>query len=337
MFRIPNTHEELTADWFATALGGVFQSVGIERIGEGYGLGSELFRCRLRGAGAQESVVVKLWNTDGQAGTREVDFYRTFGARAGIRLPVCYHAAADPVTKRGILVLEDLAPVIQGDCLQPFSRTQALALAETLARFHATWWGRPELDTAEWLPSVARYGREAEWFESRRALFNRRYGHRLDDFSRGLLENIEILQMRADERLAISEMTLVHGDLHLDNVLFEADTGRPILLDWPQVANGPAALNVADLIFGIAPPAERDILLAVYLTELRNTGVNSDEGSFRRQLGGALLRKFSVGTCGIARWDPASEREARLIDAGLQRICEAVAAWRLQDPDLFQF
>jgi hypothetical protein len=57
----------------------------------------------------------------------------------------------------------------------------------------------------------------------------------------------------------------------------------------------------------------------------------------RNQLGAALLRRFASFTCGLARWQPASEREQDMIDAHIGRVSNAVQYWSKRDPDLFSF
>jgi hypothetical protein len=91
-----------------------FDTVGTERIGEEFGFASRIVRCRWDSIEPPRSVVVKLWDTDGPGGEREVSFYRSFGKAVGARIPACYHAAIDPDRKRGVLVLEDLRNVVQG-------------------------------------------------------------------------------------------------------------------------------------------------------------------------------------------------------------------------------
>jgi aminoglycoside/choline kinase family phosphotransferase len=316
--------------------GSPIRQVEIERIGEIYGLGSRIFRCRLHAPEAVRSVVVKLWAASGPAGRTEIEFYRTFAEKAGIRLPACYHAASDSGTGRGVLILEDMNFTTQGDCLGRLSSEQATAMAETLARLHATWWEHRDLRAAEWLPSIAKYDRSSDWFRSRREMFRQKYSDKIDSVSALLLDKLEFLQARADNLLAHCDVTLLHGDLHLDNVVFLA-SGIPVLLDWPQVASGPAALNVSILIFDMAAPSESNRLISVYLKELhRCGGAGIEEKAFRVHLAAALVRMFSIRTCGIAAWQPATEREKRLIHVGLQRVSEAVIRWREHAPDLFE-
>lgn len=335
---VPASEAELSPEWLGAALAGSFpgahaESAHVARIGEGYGLSSRIFRCRLSGAGMPGSVVVKLWPTDGPAGTRELQFYESFARELGVRVPACHHAASDTSRSRGVLVLEDLEGATQGDCLEPLDARGALAMAGVLAALHATWWERPELAAADWLPSHAT--RDTQWLRSRRGEFLARFGDGLDPTLRALLERVEPLAARADERLSGAPITLLHGDLHLDNVLFEADTERPVLMDWARVTRGPAVLDLAELLFAMGSIAALEPTLEHYLGALRRRGVHGlDDRALERQLGGALLRKFVTTTCGVARWQPASEREQRMIELGLRRIVRAIERWRQTDPEL---
>lgn len=339
-FPVPASEAELTSEWLRSALAEHFPAAsptlaGTEQIGQGYGLSSVLVRCRLLGPGGPRSIVAKLWSTDGPAGAHEALFYASFAQNLGIRVPVCHHGAIDEERKRGVLVLEDLEHAVQGDCLRQLDTGGAGALAGVIAALHATWWMRPELRAADWLPCVVERG--PEWLLSRRELFLRRFDDRIDPTIRHLLERVEAVQARAKERLAGAATTLLHADLHLDNVVFDGGLEDPVLLDWARVAQGPAALDLAELLFAIAPIAELDRILDIYLDGLHQRGITElDEKSVRHQLGGALLRKVVSATCGVARWQPASEREREMIEAGLQRIMQAIETWRRQDSDLFR-
>jgi hypothetical protein len=337
---VPASAADLSAEWLRSALAEHFPAAsptlaGMEQIGQGFALSSVLVRCRLLGPGGPRSIIAKLWSTDGPAGVNEVLFYTSFAPNLGIRVPVCHHGAIDQERKRGVLVLEDLEHAVQGDCLCQLDVGGAVALAGMIAMLHATWWKRPELRAADWLPSVVE--REPEWLLSRRELFLRRFGDRIDSTIRHLLERVEAVQTRAHERLAGAAMTLLHADLHLDNVVFDGGPEHPVLLDWARVAQGPAALDLAELVFAIAPIAALEQILDIYLRQLHRRGITDfDEKSLRHQLGGALLRKVLSATCGVARWQPASEREREMIELGLQRVMLAIETWRREDPELLR-
>jgi len=279
-----------------------------------------VYRCRFDG----ESAIVKLWTGD----LREVAFYQDFASRLGIRTPKCFSAASED--DRAALVLEDLDRAIQGDCLERLDVAGAKTMARMLATLHATWWERPELAS---LPIMSK--RDREWLLTRREEFLKRFADRLDATGRRLLESVEAVNARAAERLADAPQTLLHADLHLDNVLF--DEGDPVLIDWARVARGPAAIDVVELIFSMAPEGEWRSTLGIYVDELRRRGVAIDDDSLHRQIGGALLRRFISATCGISRWEPDSERERQMVDTDLRRTLGGTKAWRGEEGGLFEF
>lgn len=337
---VPVTATDLTLDWLRSALAASFpdarlEGVALERIGEEFGLASVLMRCRLEGHGGPSSVVVKLWPLGLHAGTSEVRFYAEAAPRLGIRLPACHHGAIDEAGARGVLVLEDLGPAVQGDCLERLERSGAESIAELLATYHAAWWEREALFEADWLEGLR--VRTPEWLSERRGQFLDRFAGRAEPALLALLDQVHAVQARADERLSGAPATLLHADLHLDNVLFVGERASPLLLDWARAARGPAAIDVAELLFAMAPLGELDHLLSLYLSALARRGVaDPDERAFRSQLGGALLRMVVRCTCGIAAWRPASEREERIIDSTLARVSRAVEHWRRIDEELFR-
>jgi aminoglycoside phosphotransferase (APT) family kinase protein len=138
-----------------------------------------------------------------------------------------------------------------------------------------------------------------------------------------MLDEVESVNARVEELLAGAPHTLLHADLHLDNVLF--DERGPILLDWARVSRGPAAIDLCELMFLMSPDWESP--LAAYVEELRHRGMALDEATLHREIGGALLRRFISITCGISRWDTPPERERRMIEADQDRVFRAIEVW----------
>lgn len=338
---VPVSSSQLTDAWFRVALARRFPNTNpqvrsLEAIGIGRGLSSDVLRCRLAGPDLPNSVVVKLWDTEGMAGSLEVPFYRTFSERLGIRAPACHHAALDEERRRGVLVLEDLGSGRHGDCLLRIDPAGALMLARELAGLHATWLARSELAGAAWLPALEVVRRDEAWLAARPPIVLERFGERLDPRSRRLVERIAEVQARANERLAGAPHSLLHQDLHLDNVVFQGAT--MVLLDWANVSRGPVALDLVELLFAIAPLSEFDATLRVYLDVLRERGVATiDATTLKSQLGGALLRRFMRTTCGIAAWAPEDGRMQRILDTELARTTAAISFWAERDPGLFRF
>jgi hypothetical protein len=337
---VPAYLAEVTAEWLQRALSPVFpglvvESVVSERLGEGYGLTSQIFRYRWETGAPPRSVVVKLWPTDGPGGTREVLFYRTFGQVEGARIPACFHADYDDRSRRGVLVLEDQGPIVQGDCLLELSLDQALGVAGGLAAIHAAWLSHATLQEIDWLPSIARWEKKPGWFASRRKTFLERYGERLNEPARSLLDEIEADQVVANDRLAGAAITLLHADLHLDNLVF-VEGAEPVFLDWARCAKEPLALDLYDLLFPMIPDADRQRVLEAYLEAFAaRAGVEPEVENLWHQLGGVFLRKFASATCGFARWQPASPREMAMIEVGLRRALHELDYWHAHDPELF--
>ena len=202
---------------------------------------------------------------------------------------------------------------------------------------HARWADRARLTEVPWLTDVALWTRDRDWFRSRRETFLARFGQRLEGLPLALLMQLESAPEVANTRLKDAPVTLLHGDLHLDNFLF-ADENEPVLLDWSRPLRGPAALNVADLLFEMVPLALFDEVLEEYLQTFRQQSEReADRSAFERQLGGALLRKFALATCGVARWKPGSARQIEIIDRGVERASRAATFWAGRDTQLFSF
>jgi hypothetical protein len=337
---VPASEADLTADWLLRVLadgltGGRTVLTSVERIGRDFGLASELYRCRLSGPEGPGSVVVKLWSTAGVAGPHEVRFYASFAPRLGIRVPACHFGSIDEEARRGVLVLEDIEGT-QGDCLQQLEPRGAAAVADTMAALHAAWWGRRELGEADWVRPMLL--RPPEWLHPRREEFLRRFGGSASATVRDLLDRVEQVEARAQELLDGGTRTLLHADLHLDNIVFEAGPERPVLLDWARVAKGPAVLDLAEVLFEMVPVDLVERTLEIYERGLERGGISrAGPVSFRRQIGGALLRKTVNATCGVARWEPTSRREERIIVSSLERLARAIENWGEWNPDLFDF
>src|SRR5690349_7002375 len=80
----------------------------------------------------------------------EVRFYQQLAARLPVRAPWCHHAEIDLATGDFVLLLEDLAPAVQGDQVAGCTVDEAALVVEEAARLHAPLWGSAELDGIDW-------------------------------------------------------------------------------------------------------------------------------------------------------------------------------------------
>jgi len=338
---VPASIAEIDAAWLRQALRRDFPAARLrgftaERIGADFGFASEVHRLHLVGDRVPPAVVVKLWHSASAGGLREVRFFEHFAPAAGPFVARCHFARGDDDSGRGMLVLEDLSHAVQGDCLDLIAAPRALALAEALATLHACWWQPPLRLDLDWLPPAPSPERGADWHAERRATFLQRYPGALRGPARRLLDQIEPRVAIAHRRLAGSPATLLHRDLHLDNVLFDRRSGQPIFLDWALVARGSPALDLAAVVFELADLHDTGTVMKQYLATLqRQRGPAFEATGFSALLGAAMLLRFAAATCGVARWQPASARGEAITAAGFGRAKLAAAHWRALDPELF--
>ena len=287
------TPDELTPEFFTTVLGA--RVVGVDRVPVGTGQMGASFRCRLRYEGDPRSpdlpstVVAKLPSLDEQSrltgtstGTyeREVHFYRELQHTVDVRAPRCYHADSDSVTGGFVLVLEDLAPAVQGDQIVGCSIDQArLALGE-LAALQAPRWGDPALDGYEWL--ARRAPGDADQLQALYQAvwpgFVARYEHRIEPAGLALGERLGGALVAWLDRCR-EPFTVTHGDYRLDNMMFGTPAGgHPLaVVDWQTVGHGPGAADLsyflgASLLVADRRVHERD-LVAHYHADLVRRGV----------------------------------------------------------------
>jgi ecdysteroid kinase len=299
----PRAPEDVTAGW----LDGVLRGAGLAGDARVVGVSSALVGTGQMGTsaryaiawdraapGAPRSVVCKFASADPTSRATgvslrtyevEVQFYREVARTVGIRTPACHFADIDLATGEFVLVLEDLAPCVQGDQLAGCTVDQAaLALAE-LAKLHAPRWNDARLAETEWL-------NRSNTDESR--AFSEVF---LPQLLPGFLERyagrMEPGHVRLAERLMAGigrwlrdrpgPRAVQHGDYRLDNMLFGIPEGGPPLavVDWQTVVWGPPVVDASYFLGAGLVPADRRAteraLLAEYHRALGERGYSLDD------------------------------------------------------------
>ena len=283
-----------------------------ELIGADYGFASALARVAL--PERDHPVVVKAWNVETH-GSAEITFYEEWAPRLPVRLAACFGGHADEVT--GVLVLEDLGATRQGDAAEPIAAGDAGAIARDLGSIQAATAGQESS-----LDRVAA-PRPTDWHESRRAAHLERQGAPAQPYLRRIVERSDRADALSSELLAGSVPGLVHGDVHADNVVYLADD-TPVLLDWARPQWGPAAHAVASLLLGTERAGYAGVIAA-----FRSRAALSDD-----EIHGAMLRRLVTATLGTVVWQPKTERQHRLVEAGLAQAA-AAATWLADEaPDV---
>ncbi len=204
------------------------------------------------------SVVIKFASADDTSratGTSlhsyeiEVRFYQEVASTVGIRTPQCYHAAVEPDTGWFTLVLEDLAPAIQGDQMAGCSVDQAALALEELVKLHAPRWGDDSLTKLPWLHRVESSAGMPLLLNALLAGFVDRYQDRLEpdhlELSQRVVASLPNLMAQRSQPI-----TVTHGDYRLDNMLWGTPAGGPPLavVDWQTCTTGPALTDASYFI-----------------------------------------------------------------------------------------
>ena len=271
MTGIPSSPESFDRPWLEEVLGGPPDSLrGFEYSAIGTGQIADSYRVELDWIEASDrlpaSLVAKCASPDETSlasarllglYTKEVNWYRELAAESSVRAPRCYHSALNPEGDQFILLLEDCSPGEQGDQLAGATEPDVLAALDEAARLHAPLTGRPELETREWLridPEAAamRKGFIGQFWPDFRERYRDRLAPELFEMGDAFIERL----LRTDD---IPELVSVaHGDFRIDNMLFGANGGRVVILDWQTVYPGHPLCDVSYLIgTSIADPDER--------------------------------------------------------------------------------
>jgi Phosphotransferase enzyme family len=219
------------------------------------------------GASAPATVVGKFASADDQSrGTGlalrayevEVRFYREVAARVDARVPAAYVAEIEPETGWFTLLLEDIVGGIQGDQMAACRPDVAAAVLDEMAGLHAPCWESPELAALDWLNRGSPDASELLTTMVQMLLpgFLERYSDTLAPEHQEVCRFLAA-HMPAYVALRSGPRTASHGDFRLDNLLFQPDDLRPVVVDWQTLIWGSAAADVAYFVGGSVTTEER--------------------------------------------------------------------------------
>ncbi len=176
----------------------------------------------------------------------EVDFYRRVAPTVAVRAPRCWHAWISEDAIDFLLLLEDLAPAVQGDQIAGCGLAEAAAAARNLAGLHGPRWCDPTLvDDGLQLPDPESTGLLGALLGPMTDRFVERFADRLDAADREVLAAVpEVAGAWLSGRS--ERVAPVHGDYRLDNLMFHPD-GEVTALDWQTLSLGLPARDLAYL------------------------------------------------------------------------------------------
>jgi hypothetical protein len=284
---------DITPDWLTAALrselapeGRAVVACDVEPTGAEFGFASRVARLTLTydppAGSAPSSLIAKLALTSDdplrsnllrQQCLREAAFYSRIGPSAGIAIPRCYYVACDSEGTRFVLLLEDLSAGRFGDDARGCTVHDAELVVDSLAAFHARWWGSQTLTEFDWLPAFGNASLQIERLQNRRGAFLQHFGAIVPAEVQELTGRLDRDHVPLLEALQGPPVTLVHVDPHLDNIVFVGpeDSSKVVLLNWQNVAKG---LGVVDLsLFLISASSEKKLMDDVRLLQRYHAGL----------------------------------------------------------------
>jgi len=268
-------------------------------------------------------------------GGREVSFYRNVApvTPSGL-VPHCYDAEE---SKDWHLLLEDLTDTHMIATEWPLAPTEAQcrAIVAVFARFHAAWWDDKRLGV-----SIGKLFDEASARERMQFLqdcwrrFSDFMGDRLSAERRVLYERFLAVPLPILARHATRQnLSIVHGDGHVWNVLLPKDEGvAPRLFDWEFWRPGVAAIDLAYMMTTHWYPERRrrfeQPLLDHYHAKLVEVGV---QGYDRRALDNDYrlamlmqlaipLHRFNIRVPPVVWWNHLEHTTAAVDDLGCRDL-----------------
>jgi aminoglycoside/choline kinase family phosphotransferase len=219
---------------------------------------------------------------------REVAVYQKLVGQIKLTLPRCYYSDIHLETARSILLLADLGHLRQETIVQGCSLSDAELVVRHLAQHHATWWENPQLETFDYLGRIMTDFTEENivWYQSIWDQFEDKITDVLPDSY--LPQHFLYMGDRyAKQRPQIASkvldapMTIVHNDIHSDNLMFATEKADPPLtvVDWQTCGIGPGVADIVRFIITSLSVKQRRLaeqgLLQTYHAVLVEQGVRN--------------------------------------------------------------
>ena len=252
----PEDFETAFVEQVFDAARGSLKSLSHEPVGTGQVCDSYRFTCGWAEEGHPATFIAKCPSADpvsrGAAAIfhlydMEVGWYRDVAAGSGVCCPRSYHADITEDEREFVLLLEDMAPATQGDQLAGASLVQVETTLAAAAGLHNV---RPKqgFESLKWLHHGAGNSAFMETaLPSGYPVFRERFSALLPsdilDLGQQLIDRIGQYIVHEPP-----ELTITHGDMRLDNILFHTDDRIAALVDWQTCSLGNPANDIAYMI-----------------------------------------------------------------------------------------
>jgi hypothetical protein len=289
--RLPMRVEEVTKEWLTEALRERYPGVEVTRLEHGRfisGTGSKLqLKPTYNQAGRDYGLPPSLFAKGGfdwhevafkASYQAEARFFRDWRPKIETNLPQGYYGGWND--DQGIALMEDLTlrgVRFGGGDARPLSLDTVAAVLKLLARIHAPFWNKPEIQGLRslgqrvglnFVDTLLEPSHYARCLSEPRGSTKPKAFHDVNRVLAGLKAN----WAQADT----GPQTFVHGDAHQGNMFFEQD-GSPGYLDFQAYVRCAGLHDVNYMIVGSLTPEDRRAndrqLLKLYLAELTSLGV----------------------------------------------------------------
>ena len=303
----PQKPEEISVDWIretlvdaATPAASNIETVKLEPMTKEFGMTSDCFKLRLGyskavAADAPATLFVKFSNR----AEREIQFYQDIAPEIPLSIPRCYFARGNEKKNLYLLLTDDVSSGRPGDNLAGCSIEESNLIVSRIAELHAKFWQNEDIAAIGWLNRFDEF--DLGWLDEafRRALprFLEIYPGMLPEWSVELLSESIARFPEIFYRLAEEPLTLVHGDLQLDNIMFGHPEEGVVFLDWElsMIAQGSYDM-AAFLTFALPIGQRRDQekqLVDHYYKSITAAGIdNYPIETFTRQLHNSWIFHF---------------------------------------------
>jgi hypothetical protein len=296
---VPADTDEITQEWLAAALhqaGALDQarvtSIQSAQIGQ-LGFTGQIQRLQISydkpEPCAPRSLVAKFSATHPELRAtvhsmgfyeREIGFYRELASDCPVRTPRCYFGEVEMDSGASVLLLEDLSWMHNLDSTGGSVDEAELVIRE-LGKLHAAWWGDARLDEIPWLamkgmltPDEAPLVFTENWasFLSKLSIPVTEELLWAGDLCARYLHAVSVSMYSGPPR------TLIHNDVHGDNLLVAEDGERSLaIVDWQLTTPASPGLDVAGFLVGYLDTWERrrheNRLLRMYYSVLIQHGI----------------------------------------------------------------
>lgn len=285
--------EQITPQWLTQVLqaAGVdarvdsftMQSVGTGQVGENvrFTLAGENVPATVVGKFASDDPVSRQTGIALQNYVREVFYYQHLDASVDIQTPTILFTAIHEATHDFVIMMEDLAPGVQGDQLGGCSVDDAALAMEQLARLQGPRWGDVSLQDYPLL-SNDKVDPDAPTrqtlYSAVEEAFHGRYDGRMAPEHSALVPKVGA-RLGEFEEIYTGPPVLSHVDYRLDNMMFGGP--RPLtVVDWQSINLGSPLLDASYFLGTSLVPEVRGkeevYLLRHYLDVLKSYKVTMD-------------------------------------------------------------